>query len=65
LLPLTGYDHGGCSPIGIKKHFPTIIHDTATIFERFFVRAGKVGFQIELSPEDLISVADCEVVDII
>ena len=65
LLPLTGYVHGGCSPIGMKKHFPTFIHDTATAFDNIFVSAGKVGFQIELSPKDLISVAECETADII
>lgn len=65
LLPLTGYVHGGCSPIGMKKHFPIFIHETATTFDYIFVSAGKVGFQIEISPEDLISVAGCETVDII
>ena len=57
LLPLTGYVHGGCSPIGMKKQFQTFMHETATGYDRIFVSAGKVGFQIELSPEDLIDVA--------
>lgn len=65
LLPLTGYVHGGCSPIGMKKQFPTFIHDTVTGFENVFVSAGKVGFQIELTPEDLICVAGCVVADIV
>lgn len=65
LLPLTGYVHGGCSPIGMKKLFPTFIHETATEYERIFVSAGKVGFQIELSPEDLIKVVNCKTADII
>lgn len=65
LLPLTGYVHGGCSPIGMKKRFPTFIHETAPSFEKVFVSAGKVGYQIELSPNDLISVAECEVADIV
>ena len=65
LLPLTGYVHGGCSPIGMKKQFPTFIHETATGFEKIFVSAGKVGLQIELSPEDLISVVRCKTADII
>ncbi|MCR5292505.1 MAG: Cys-tRNA(Pro) deacylase [Eubacterium sp.] len=64
LLPLTGYVHGGCSPIGMKKQFPTFIHETATGFDKVFVSAGKVGFQIELAPEDLINVAGCKVADI-
>ncbi len=62
---LTGYVHGGCSPIGMKKQFPTFIHETAISFERIFVSAGKVGFQIELSPEDLIAAAGCKAADII
>ena len=54
LLPLTGYVHGGCSPIGMKKQFPTFIHSTAVNYDKVFVSAGKVGFQIELAPQDLI-----------
>ncbi len=65
LLPLTGYVHGGCSPIGMKKQFPTFIHETAVQYDRIFVSAGKVGFQIELAPKDLISVAGCELADIV
>ena len=65
LLPLTGYVHGGCSPIGMKKQFPTFIHETAAGFDTVFVSAGKVGFQIELSSEDLIGLAGCTVADIV
>ena len=65
LLPLTGYVHGGCSPVGMKKPFPTFIHDTATGFDKVFVSAGKVGFQIEIAPDDLIRVSECKVADII
>ena len=65
LLPLTGYVHGGCSPIGMKKQFPTFIHETAAGFDRIFVSAGKVGFQIELSPDDLIKVTRCRLTDIV
>lgn len=65
LLPLTGYVHGGCSPIGMKKQFPTFIHETARSLDRVFVSAGKVGFQIELAPEDLIRVAGCTVADVV
>ncbi|MCR5206078.1 MAG: Cys-tRNA(Pro) deacylase [Lachnospiraceae bacterium] len=65
LLPLTGYVHGGCSPIGMKKQFPTFIHETAAGFDKVFVSAGKVGFQIELAPSDLISVAGCKPADIV
>ncbi len=65
LLPLTGYVHGGCSPVGMKKAFPTFIHETASGYDRIFVSAGKVGYQIELTPGDLISVAGCKVSDIV
>ena len=64
LLPLTGYVHGGCSPIGMKKQLKTFIHKTAPDHEKIFVSAGKVGMQIELSPDDLINVAGCRVADI-
>ena len=53
LLPLTGYVHGGCSPVGMKKPFPTFVHSSAESAGRIFVSAGKVGFQIEVSPADL------------
>nr|MBP3598474.1 Cys-tRNA(Pro) deacylase [Eubacterium sp.] len=53
LLPLTGYIHGGCSPVGMKKTFPTVIHVTAQEFTTIFFSAGKVGYQVEVSPEDL------------
>ncbi len=65
LLGLTGYVHGGCSPIGMKKQFPTFIHETATGLDRIFVSAGRVGFQIELAPSDLIATAGCTAADII
>ncbi len=65
LLPLTGYVHGGCSPIGMKKQFKTFIHETAEGYDRVFVSAGRVGYQIELQPADLISVASCELADIV
>ena len=64
LLPLTGYVHGGCSPIGMKKQFPTFIHETAPDLDKIFVSAGKVGFQIELAPADLIKAAGCRLADI-
>ena len=64
LLPLTGYVHGGCSPIGMKKQFPTFLHETAGQYDTIFVSAGKVGFQIELSPEDLTKIARCRLADI-
>ena len=65
LLPLTGYVHGGCSPIGMKKQFKTFIHETAPTYEKIYVSAGRVGAQIELSPADLISVTRSITADII
>ncbi|MBO4910125.1 MAG: Cys-tRNA(Pro) deacylase [Lachnospiraceae bacterium] len=65
LLPLTGYVHGGCSPIGMKKHFTTFVHETAQTFDKMFVSAGKVGYQIELAPGDLISAAQATYADLI
>lgn len=65
LLPLTGYVHGGCSPIGMKKQFKTFIHETAATYDHVFVSAGKVGFQIELAPSDLIAVAGCTLADVV
>jgi len=65
LLPLTGYVHGGCSPIGMKKMFPTVIHISAREYDRIFVSAGKVGCQIELDPNDLAEIVRCEFADII
>ena len=53
LLPLTGYVHGGCSPVGMKKQFKTVIDDSAQDLEAMVVSAGKIGFQVELSPADL------------
>ena len=53
LLPLTGYIHGGCSPIGMKKQFETVVHETAAQFDTIFFSAGKIGWQVELSPADL------------
>ena len=65
LLPLTGYVHGGCSPIGMRKAFPTYIHESCKGYDHIFVSAGKVGYQIELSPEDLISITKSKTADII
>lgn len=53
LLPLTGYIHGGCSPIGMKKFFTTIIDASAKDFDEIIFSAGKIGFQIEMNLTDL------------
>ena len=61
LLPLTGYIRGGCSPIGMKKHFPTYIHSTCMDFPFIYVSAGQRGLQIKLAPEDLVREAQATV----
>lgn len=64
LLPLTGYIHGGCSPIGMKKAFPTVIDDTANLFEEICVSAGRVGRQVQLSPTELAELCGAKFADI-
>lgn len=54
LLASTGYIRGGCSPIGMKKHFPTYIHETCLLYDYIYVSAGQRGLQIKISPADLI-----------
>ena len=65
LLPLTGYIHGGCSPIGMKKPFPSFIDETAELFDTVCVSAGKVGAQVELKPQDLIRAASLTEADLV
>ena len=65
LLPLTGYIHGGCSPIGMKKPFPTVLHQSAAERESIYVSAGKVGFQAELAPADLQKMLPMRLADVI
>jgi len=65
LFPLTGYVRGGCSPIGMKKLFPTYIDETAQLFEMIFVSAGMRGMQIKLSQDDLLKIIDGNYADII
>ena len=54
LLPNTGYVHGGCSPIGMKKPYPTYIDETAQLFDTICVSAGRIGQQVELPPDELL-----------
>lgn len=55
LFALTGYMRGGCSPVGMKKHFPTFIDETAVLFDHIYVSAGQRGSQLYLNPEELAS----------
>ncbi len=64
LLPLTGYVHGGCSPIGMKKQFPTILDESARDKETIIFSAGKIGWQVELKPEDLAKLIRFEYADV-
>ena len=64
LLPLTGYIHGGCSPIGMKKVFPTVMDKSAESFERIFFSAGKIGLQIEIAVEDISKIIRVKYEDI-
>ncbi len=65
LLPLTGYVHGGCSPIGMKKLFKTTINDTANNQDTIIFSAGRIGYQVELNPKDLEKVISLFYYDII
>lgn len=64
LLSVTGYIRGGCSPIGMKKRFPTYFHSTATEHDIIYVSAGVRGLQVEINPKDLISYVQATVADV-
>lgn len=65
LLALTGYVRGGCSPLGMKKKFPTFIDQTALDFEKIYISAGVRGQQIVISPVDLLKATDAQSVDLV
>lgn len=65
LLPLTGYIRGGCSPIGMKKHFPTYIHQTAETFDKIYISAGQRGLQVLLAPADLVRETNASFADLV
>lgn len=64
LLSVTGYIRGGCSPVGMKKRFPTFFHSTATDHDVIYVSAGVRGLQVEIAPQDLISFVQATVADV-
>ena len=65
LLPLTGYVHGGCSPVGMKKLFPTVFHESCLDYEMMMVSAGKIGYQVAVNPQDLIALVRAVTADVI
>ena len=64
LFPLTGYIHGGCSPIGMKKLFPTYIDETAILFDKICVSGGRIGTNLGLDPEKLAAFINAQFVDL-
>lgn len=64
LLPLTGYIHGGCSPIGMKKQFTTVIDETAQLWDTIIFSGGRIGYQVEVSIEDLAKIIPFKLEDI-
>lgn len=64
LLGLTGYIRGGCSPIGMKKLYPTFIHKTCQLFDQIYISAGQRGLQLKLNPEDIIKITGSVVGDL-
>ena len=65
LLGLTGYIRGGCSPVGMKKHYPTFLDETAGLWDKIYVSAGQRGLQLILAPEDLAAFTDAAMTDLI
>lgn len=65
LLPLTGYVHGGCSPIGMKKACPTYIEEIASQYEFIVISAGKVGLQVKLAPDKILQVTEGRYADLV
>ncbi|MBQ9271764.1 MAG: aminoacyl-tRNA deacylase [Alphaproteobacteria bacterium] len=64
LLPLTGYVHGGCSPVGMKKNFPVFIDETAVLFDNFYISGGKIGLTLEISAEALATAIGAKFADL-
>ena len=65
LLGLTGYIHGGCSPVGMKKQYPTVFHETALDYDTIYISAGKIGAQVELPPKALLDMLGAGTADLI
>ena len=65
LLKTTGYVRGGCSPVGMKKAYPTVFHETVTDYDTVYISAGKIGAQVELAPRPLLELLGAETADLI
>ena len=65
LTAITGYVRGGCSPLGMKKQFPTVFHETVILFDTICVSAGKIGAQVEVPPQALLDLLGAETADIV
>lgn len=65
ILGLTGYIRGGCSPVGMKKSYPTFIDESCIIYDYIFISAGVRGMQIKITPDDLVKAISCEMGDLI
>lgn len=65
LLPLTGYVRGGCSPIGMKKQFTTVFHEIAEILPTIMISAGKIGWQVECDPKELLALVGASTADLV
>ncbi len=64
LVPATGYVRGGCSPVGMKKRFPTLVDETAQLFDSISISGGRRGLSLELSPDDLVAFVDASYADL-
>ena len=62
---VTGYIRGGCSPVGMKKQYPTVFHQTALDYDTIYISAGKIGAQVELAPRDLLDLLGAHAADIV
>jgi Cys-tRNA(Pro)/Cys-tRNA(Cys) deacylase len=64
LEPKTGYVHGGCSPVGMKKQLPTFLDESASFYETIYVSGGRVGLQLEIDPQDLARITSAKLCDL-
>ena len=65
ITKITGYVRGGCSPLGMKKAFPTVVHESAKEYDKIYISGGRIGTTIVLAPEDLMKVINASYANII